>query len=355
MGTLDFLDSLEAPAATAISIPLRDVMPDPKQPRTRYREIDGNVSVEGRDHIKNLAKSIADQGLLQPITVREVDGGYMIVMGECRWRAFVLNQEEGIPGHEAIPAFVRNDMSPAKLRLAQLAENLNRDDLTDLEVAHFVKETLEENPELKKSELGAIMRQNSQYISRILALLNPKWSDVVDSGMISFASLLEQYRALPEKVRAEVKTKVQAEGRSKITSTDLKKARDGMKAPGRVSVDPELARSVDQMLEANTPKGEHYHPPKTQFTDAGITTPIIPSGVENVNAGLIDKRTLRITARQLKMLVEKSAVTGKEKGLMVELILPVEDLKRMHKKIGGKLPETDSLLQAAFMDQLNSI
>ncbi|WP_218275073.1 hypothetical protein, partial [Pseudomonas sp. GW460-13] len=81
-----------------------------------------------------------------------------------------------------------------KIRLVQLAENLNRDDLTDLEVARFVQQTLDENPKLKKSEMGAIMRKDSQYISRILALLKPEWAHVVDSGMITYASLLEQYR-----------------------------------------------------------------------------------------------------------------------------------------------------------------
>ncbi|MFP3617421.1 hypothetical protein SB778_46070, partial [Paraburkholderia sp. SIMBA_050] len=78
--------------------------------------------------------------------------------------------------------------------LAQLAENLQRKDLSDRETAAFLKETLEEFPELQKQQLAKIINQSSQYISRILALLDPKWADVVDSGIITYASLLEQYR-----------------------------------------------------------------------------------------------------------------------------------------------------------------
>lgn len=359
MGTLDFLSSLEAPAATATIIPLDDIRPDPKQPRSSFREVDGNISEKAQKAVAELADTIADEGLLQPITVRDDDereGKYIINYGERRWRAFVLNRERGIPGHEGIPAFVRNDMSPAKLRLAQLAENLNREDLTDLEVAQFVKQTLEENPELKKSELATIMRKDSQYISRILALLNPKWADVVDSGLISYASLLEQYRALPEKVREEVKAKVQSEGRNKITSGDLQKARVASKAGGvGAKIDKELVQSVDLLLQENTPEGERYVPPKQVYTDAGVTTPTVVPSVEGVNPGLAAKRTLRLSARHLKALVEKNAVTGKEKDLTIDIVLSVEDLKRMHKKIGGKVPDTDAQLHTAFMDRLNSM
>lgn len=354
MGTLEFLSNLEAPAATAISIPLDDIEPDLKQPRTRYREVDGSVSDQGVQHIKNLAASIADVGLQQPITVREGEnGGYIIIMGECRWRAFRQNRDEGVSGHEAIPAFVRNDMSLEKIRLVQLAENLNRDDLTDLEVARFVQQTLDENPKLKKSEMGAIMRKDSQYISRILALLKPEWAHVVDSGMITYASLLEQYRSLPAPVREEVVAKVKAEGRKNITSTDLKGARDKHKAG--VSIDAKLAKSVDVLLAENTPQGEHYTPPPMTFKDRGITEAVVPHTVEAVNADLATKRTVKLTARQLKALIDKNAITGKEKGLLIEIVLPVEDMKRIHKKIGGKVPESDTLLPTAFMDQLNSI
>lgn len=360
MGTLDFLNSLEAPAATATIIPLDDIRPDPKQPRTSFREVDGNVSEKARKAIAELADTIADEGLLQPITVRDDEergeGKYIINYGERRWRAFLLNRERGIPGHEGIPAFIRNDMSQAKLRLAQLAENLNREDLSDLEVAQFVKETLEESPELKKGELATIMRKDSQYISRILALLNPKWADVVDSGMITYASLLEQYRALPEAAREEVKAKVKSEGRTNITSGDIKNAKTQSKGGGvGAKIDKELARSVDRLLAENTPEGENYVPPKQTYSDAGVTTPSVVPSVEGINPGLAAKRTLRISARHLKTLVEKSAVTGKEKDLTVELVISVEDLKRMHKKIGGKLPDTDAQLHTAFMDRLNSM
>lgn len=360
MSTLDFLNDLDSPAATAVAVALDDIKPDPKQPRSRFREVDGNVSSQALTSIDELGDSILDLGLQQPITLREdvEEGGYIIVFGESRWRAFLRNRANGHPGHDAIPAFVRNDMSMEKIRLVQLAENLNRDDLTDLEVATFVKATLEENPGLKKSTMASIIRRDSQYISRILALLNPKWANVVDSGLISYASLLEQFRALPEHSREEVVSKVKAEGRSKITSGDLKAAREKVKAKSTnrsVHIDPGVAQSVDQLLAENTPQGEHYSPPAGAFSDRGVSDAVIPSTIDAVNVGLAVKRTVKLTARQLKALIDKGALTGKEKGLVVELVMPLDDMKRMHKKLGGKVPENDTQLPTAFMDHLNSI
>lgn len=360
MSTLDFLNELASPAATAVAVPLDEIKPDPKQPRSRFREVDGNVSEQALKTVAELGDSILDVGLQQPITLREdtEEGGYIIVFGESRWRAFRRNRDLGHKDHDAIPAFVRNDMSMEKIRLVQLAENLNRDDLTDLEVAVFVKETLEENPGLKKTALASIIRRDSQYISRILALLKPEWAHVVDSGMITYASLLEQYRALPKDARDEVVAKVNAEGRAKITSGDLKAAREKTKAKPvarGVDIDPRLAQSVDQLLAENTPQGESYSPPPQAFTDRGVSDAVIPPSVEAVNAGLAAKRSVKLTARQLKALIEKGAMTGKEKGLVIEVVMPIEDMKRMHKKLGGKVPENDAQLPTVFMDHLNSI
>lgn len=363
MGTLDFLSQLEAPAATAISIPLDDIIPDPRQPRTAYREVDGGISIKAQTHIENLAGSIEDEGLLQPITVRDGEGEYegkrIIIYGECRWRAFRLNRDKGIPGHDAIPAFIRNDMSVAKMRLAQLAENLNRDELPDIDVARFVKETLDENPELKKSELAVIMRKDNQYISRILALLNPKWADVVDSGMITYASLLEQYRALSEDSQKAVVSKVKAEGRTNITVTDIRSQkqveRASKGAKGAAHIDPFVASSVEKLLKDNTPEGENYRPPKSVYKDDGISQPVLPTTLEAAQPGFASLSRISLTARQLKVLMEHNAVTGKERDLTVELQVNPVDLKRMLKKIGGRVPENEALLHSAFMDKLNSV
>ena len=94
--TADFLASLAAPTQQVVDIAIDDIAPDPNQPRTRFHSVDGQVDDQSRQRLEELADDIAEQGLLQPITVREKpEGGYQIVMGERRWRAVRLNRERG--------------------------------------------------------------------------------------------------------------------------------------------------------------------------------------------------------------------------------------------------------------------
>ncbi|MGH7288108.1 MAG: ParB N-terminal domain-containing protein, partial [Myxococcota bacterium] len=67
----------EAPAQAAGELPLRDIAPNPDQPRRRFDEAE----------LAELADSIRTHGLLQPILVRRVEDGFEIVAGERRWRA----------------------------------------------------------------------------------------------------------------------------------------------------------------------------------------------------------------------------------------------------------------------------
>lgn len=108
-------------------LPLSLVYPDPHQPRREFEET----------ALAELAASIREFGVLQPITVRSIlePGGtgrvshYVIIAGERRWRASKL------AGLETIPAIVRDDISHDDLPVVQLLENLQRADLTLIEQA----------------------------------------------------------------------------------------------------------------------------------------------------------------------------------------------------------------------------
>ncbi|MCE6967509.1 ParB/RepB/Spo0J family partition protein [Cereibacter sphaeroides] len=122
-GQLDALKRPKAPAAAGPQeIPLDQIVPDPDQPRRSFDP----------DKLRALADSITAQGVLQAITVRPADesGKHMIIMGERRYQAAKL------AGLEKIPAVVREATSA--IRLAQLTENVQRDDLTTLEIARAV-------------------------------------------------------------------------------------------------------------------------------------------------------------------------------------------------------------------------
>ena len=96
-----------------------DIMPDPEQPRRHFDE----------EALAELAASIKEHGILQPLVVTSSRGGkYQIVAGERRWRA------SAIAGLDKIPAIIRTLSNQHKLELA-LIENLQRRDLNALETA----------------------------------------------------------------------------------------------------------------------------------------------------------------------------------------------------------------------------
>lgn len=99
-------------------IKLSEIQADPDQPRHAFDD----------ERLQELAQSIAEHGVLQPIVVRPYKGGYMVVAGERRWRASKL------ASLDKIPALVRTLSDQHKLEIS-LIENLQRADLNPLETA----------------------------------------------------------------------------------------------------------------------------------------------------------------------------------------------------------------------------
>ncbi len=100
------------------NVKLAEIIPDPEQPRRSFDEL----------ALGELAASIGEHGVIQPIVVTPKSGGYQIVAGERRWRAAQL------AGLDKIPALVRTLSNQHKLELS-LIENLQRRDLNPLETA----------------------------------------------------------------------------------------------------------------------------------------------------------------------------------------------------------------------------
>lgn len=110
--------------ATTTLIPLSQIEPDPEQPRRTWLE----------EPLRELAASIREQGLLQPVLVRPVGRDrYMLIAGERRWRA------AGMAELSHVPAVVK-DVDTATVRIMALVENLQREDLRDEERAAALQE-----------------------------------------------------------------------------------------------------------------------------------------------------------------------------------------------------------------------
>lgn len=130
------------------------VYPNPDQPRKKFTP----------ESLKELAADIKKHGLLQPIVVVKTDRGYMIVNGERRWRAHHHNEATTILSH-----IVKADDHKV-LELA-LLENIQREDLTDFEIAKSIGKLWSSNEYASKSELAIALSKSPSYISKALAVL----------------------------------------------------------------------------------------------------------------------------------------------------------------------------------------
>jgi len=119
---------LAARTPTAVrDIPLEKVVPNPSQPRMTWHQ----------DTLNELAASIREHGVLQPILVRPAGEDYEIIAGERRWRASKL------AGKDTIPAIVERFDDATALEIA-LIENLQREDLSPLDEAVIYKKMTDE-------------------------------------------------------------------------------------------------------------------------------------------------------------------------------------------------------------------
>lgn len=108
------------------TLPLREIEPDPGQPRKTFDD----------ETLAELSASIAEHGLLQPISVRpKPSGGYLIVAGERRWRA------SRMAGLTEVPVIVKDVTDEQAMELA-LVENLQREDLDPVEEAAGIRELM---------------------------------------------------------------------------------------------------------------------------------------------------------------------------------------------------------------------
>lgn len=158
INTADDSDEPDSPAALADGstyqmLPVSKIRPNPKQVRQTFDP----------DELDELAASIADVGLLQPIVVRDADDGYELIMGERRWRA---HKQAGI---EEIPAIIRGT-DDDQLLLDALLENLHRVQLNPIEEASAYQQMLTDF-NCSQETLAHKVKKSRPHISNSLRLL----------------------------------------------------------------------------------------------------------------------------------------------------------------------------------------
>jgi len=133
---------------------ISDIDPNSSQPRKSFDE----------DSLKELAQSIRQHGVIQPITVRPNGDRYMIITGERRWRAARL------AGLKTIPAIVK-DLNDNDILEIALIENIQREDLNPIEQAKALKMLIEKF-NFTQEDLAERLGKNRSTIANTMRLLN---------------------------------------------------------------------------------------------------------------------------------------------------------------------------------------
>lgn len=137
-----------------IQIPVEDIRPNPYQPRRSFDQ----------QALDELATSIKNYGVFQPIIVKKSIKGYDLVAGERRLRACKL------AGLDTIPAIVK-DFSDEEMREIALLENLQRENLTSIELAWAYKGIID-SLHIRQEDLAAKIGKSRSHVTNTLGLLN---------------------------------------------------------------------------------------------------------------------------------------------------------------------------------------
>lgn len=135
-------------------IPINEIRPNPYQPRKSFNE----------EALRELSESIKNYGVFQPIIVKKGIRGYDLIAGERRLRASKM------AGLDKIPAIVK-DFSDDEMREIALLENIQRENLTAIELAWAYKGIID-NLDIRQEDLALRIGKSRSHITNTLGLLN---------------------------------------------------------------------------------------------------------------------------------------------------------------------------------------
>ena len=218
-------------------LPLHKVEPNPGQPRQDFDE----------EELAALAESISTHGIVQPLTVRELPGGYyQIIAGERRWRAARL------AGLSEVPAVIIEADDKKTMELA-LIENLQRQDLNPVEEA-LGYQTLMNEYGLTQDETAKQVGKSRPAVANALRLLSlcPAVLEQVRSGQLSAGHARALLTLKTEKAQKDAAQKVMALGLSVRQTEQLCKTL--LKEPAEK---PEPSLRVDYIAECEKSLSHH--------------------------------------------------------------------------------------------------
>ena len=279
----------DARGAVLADVPVDAISPNPNQPRVHFDE----------ETLSELTASVAEMGVLQPILLRPIEGGYELIAGERRWRAA---QRVGLT---TIPAVIRTTDDASSVEQA-LVENLHRQDLTPLEEAAAYQQLLEDFG-LTHDQLSTRVGKSRSAITNSIRLLGlpPTVQHLLADGQLS-AGHARALLGTPDRARQEAL------------------AREAVAEGWTVRMIETAVRGPDE-----TPEVDDTEPTdggRGTIDGAGLTpaTKLRPPGLLELEGLLADHLETRVN-------VQMSARRGRVTIDFADL----EDLERIYRKMTG--------------------
>jgi ParB family chromosome partitioning protein len=281
----------EGDGPTLVEIPVAEIVANPHQPRVHFDE----------ESLAELAASIAQIGVLQPVLVRRVGERYQLIAGERRWRAA---RRAGLP---TVPAVIRTTDDVSAVEQA-LVENLHRADLTPLEEASAYQQLIEDF-NLTHDDVAQQVGKSRSAITNTLRLLGlpPAVQHLLADGKLSAgharALLGTPDRALQERLARQAAS----EGWSVRTVEEW--VRNGGAPP------------------APAPPAAPPKPAPAPVDGAGLTdaTRLRPPGLLELEQLLADVLDTRVGVQM-----------GAKRGRVTIEFADLEDLERIYRRIAGE-------------------
>jgi len=269
-----------------VEVPVGAVRPNPYQPRVHFDE----------ESLAELAASVAQIGVLQPILVRPVEDGYELIAGERRWRAAKR------AGLATVPAVVRSSDDVATVEQA-LVENLHRDDLTALEEAAAFQQLIEDFG-LTHDDIAKRVGKSRSTITNTLRLLGlpPAVQHLLADGKLS-AGHARALLGTPDRTRQEQLARLAASEGWSVRAVE------------------DAVRAGDDRPSARTPR-----PPAGDTSQDGqpAVTRLRPPGLLELEQLLADLLETRVGVQM-----------GAKRGTVTIDFADLEDLERIYRRIVG--------------------
>ena len=199
---------------------ISDVEPDKNQPRKTF----------DKEALEQLAMSISEHGVIQPIIVRSLPGGgYQIIAGERRWRAAKM------AGLSEVPVVVRDDITEEQAMQITLIENLQRENLNPIEGAQGYKELIERYDMTQDSLSIAIGKARSSIANSLGLLSLPDGAKLLlQQGKLSAGHCRALKQIKDEAVMIELAHKA-AEGELTVRAVEAIARRESKKAEEEIT------------------------------------------------------------------------------------------------------------------------